>query len=172
MSVTMPRRKWLPAWSRIRRCSSWSAPCGESAADRLDEPNFVFGRTSIDDAGRQPEIEADRERCDVANHAGLAGAKAIEDPLPVQAIGETVEVFSRDPHLDEALLKVLGMSAIDAVTERLAVLAPLQPGLDDIAHELRLINGVCYLGFVKIAGDGLTPARSGSLGAKATKGDR
>ena len=114
----------------------------EAASDCLDEPNFALRRTGVDDAGRHREIEADRERCDVANHAGLAGAKASEDPLPVQAIGETVDIFSRDSHLDEALLKVLGMGAIDAVTERRAVLTALQPGLDDIAHELRLINNL------------------------------
>ena len=59
----------------------------------------------------------------VADDARLAGPEAIKDALPVDTIDEAVDMFSLDFSLEEPLLNMLGVGAIDAVTERRPVLA-------------------------------------------------
>ena len=100
------------------------------------------------------------------------GAKAIEDRLAVFAGGRAVHVLGGDARLEEALGDVLRMAAIDAEAERRPSLAALEPSLDDVAGDDGAIHRLGKLAFVEIAGDGRTPARSGSLGAKATKSAR
>ena len=92
----------------------------KAPTDRLDEENPAFGRTRENDAAHV-EIDAGRQNADVADDARLAGAKPIEDCLPVFSGGRAVHVFRGDARFDEALGDVLRVAAIHAKAERRAV---------------------------------------------------
>ena len=112
----------------------------ESAPDRLDEPHLRFCRPCVDETGDHWKVDADRESRNVADYLRGAGAKAIEDALPIITVDKAIDVFRRDPSLEETLLQMLRMRAVHAVAKRRSVLASGKPGLDDVANERRLIH--------------------------------
>jgi hypothetical protein len=56
---------------------------------------------------------------------------------------------------------MLGMGAIDAITERRTALASLEPGLDDIPDKRRFIRSLRQLALVKVSGDGADACQVG-----------
>ena len=88
----------------------------KTSTDRLDEENPALGRLGVDDAAHV-QIDAGRQHADIADHARLAGPKAIEDRLAVFAGGRAVHIFGGDARLEESLGDVLRMTAIDAEAE-------------------------------------------------------
>ena len=105
----------------------------KSAPDRLDESHLRFCRPRVDETGDHRKVDAGRESGDVADYLRGVRAKAIEDALPIGAIGVAIDVFRRDSRLKETLLQMLRVGAIDAVAERRSILTAIEPGLDHIA---------------------------------------
>ena len=69
----------------------------EFAPDRLDKSHLRFCRPRIDETGDQWKVDAGRERGDVADDLGCAGAEAIEDALPIDPIGVAIDVVAATP---------------------------------------------------------------------------
>src|SRR5690554_3574249 len=121
----------------------------EATPDYLREQNLALRRPCEDDATHVP-IHASRERPDVAHHLEPTGLKRRLDLRPLGSVGEGVLIAAGHACSLELLLKVFRMGAVYAEAKRRAILAKLQPRLDNIRDEHVLVHRLGQLAFVVI----------------------
>ena len=94
----------------------------QPAPDRLDKPNARLCWPCINYTS-DIQVYSCVQCCYIANKLCFTGSKPIEYFLAFEQRGITVDIFGADSGLDEPLLQMPGMPAIDAIAKGLPVLA-------------------------------------------------